>query len=1382
MAEKKSKQGKKNKKFQITGRVIDSNTKKGIPGLRVEAWDKDLIFDDFIGRTVTDKNGKFIIEFTESHFKDIFLDRRPDLFFKIFEKKKLIKSTEDSILWNVKDTEKQIIVELSGRQPIKVIKLERTNLKIKTKELNKLAVENKSYIKAKLDDHLKKEILKCFSKGSDELKEALDKLKIDYIKAEGSDLFTYIEKYLMPQLQLPPGLKKEQDKIVSRIPDNIKVTQLLHLDLSLEENPLFVKEVQVAKISELAIIADLNESGTNYLIDKGIGPELTDENIWNMVVEDGVIPENKINDLKLTFELFNLTGENFELIALLKNRTLKQLGNKKIESMKDFIILDKNDWSTIFQDNKIEAPENTTLEEYAENLVYNIERTFPSEFLFYRIAIKDKTETIKLIDSIQPLFENNKVIFTKNGIATLKWKGISASKKANIKEALKNLSKFVNTYKHLGMAEIVNRQDINIDKKKKAIKQEVNNLNTFYENNPALDLRYADFIDDADYSNGVSNGPQIIVWNDIQEKERPKIRKQLMAYQRVLNISKDFDTMSTLLANGYDSAYSIITLTEKQFIRKSGLSTRNAQIVYNKVLDMGIQTAHGLQLAQDIVWGSFGDLQVANINSSVINDLKKIDGYQELFGSQNYCDCVHCRSIFGPAAYFVDLMYFIEKNVSEDVFITPGRENHPLYLKNRRPDLWDLKLTCENTNNLISYLDISNEIIEKYIIRAEECENVDQVYQILSGENKSFNQPFNLPLIELRTYLEHFSLGLADVFSVLKENNENIAREKLNISKGEFEIITRPDIAGIEERFGNPESNNEMDVQYFLKYAGITREELDIIIKFKFLNAGVNGDNIAIIKEQDPEEIQNFTEKIINLNKTRLDRIHRFIRLWGKLPWSSEELNLVLSSLFDSGNANTLNAEAVKYISALKSIQDKLEISVEELCGLWTLIPEKPIHERESLFDRLFKSLFSNGDEPVIFYHNYFDSSPSDPERIDENMPVLLAGLAVSESDLLKLLIYLKEDLGINNEGEFILSKENLSLLYRYAKLSKALKISIEDCLYLVSMALKLPEKLNTIENILKVIDFMEWLQKTPNTIAWLWEILNEDKQVKSLIKKIQADKVLVLKNTELGVIEGVSEVDSKKIISKLKNEGYLTQWISSDTFKLTNNYRVDLELEDILKDLDISESAKEKMGEIRDGLNSFHPITILQDYLTESLNINSETYQLLIELFNIDLSDSMYIDALNYTQDDDNQGGIEILNTLFAFQSLCEKLELKEPSLRFISEHPEIFGIDSDMLDIGNIRLITDYSRLLNMKEDSEANVHQILTGYSPMIDFTDEAHESLAYVLETEKELILSIINTLKINDEHLSKNPIENVFHIMCYFRCKRQIVVPAYKNGI
>lgn len=115
------------KKIHITGRVIDRKTRCGIAGLRIEAWDKDLICNDLVGSAVTrDEEGTFGMEFDESYLQELFQDRHLDLFFKVFHEKELIKSTEDSVLWNVETGETNIIIEVdvpAAEQPVRWLKI-----------------------------------------------------------------------------------------------------------------------------------------------------------------------------------------------------------------------------------------------------------------------------------------------------------------------------------------------------------------------------------------------------------------------------------------------------------------------------------------------------------------------------------------------------------------------------------------------------------------------------------------------------------------------------------------------------------------------------------------------------------------------------------------------------------------------------------------------------------------------------------------------------------------------------------------------------------------------------------------------------------------------------------------------------------------------------------------------------------------------------------------------------------------------------------------------------------------------------------------------------------------------------------------------------------
>jgi protocatechuate 3,4-dioxygenase beta subunit len=75
-----------------------------------------------------DADGRFDIQFDESYFKEIFFDRKPDLFFKVFQNDELIKSTEDSLLWNVEAGETEIEIKVDIPTPSQIFKVKGTVL------------------------------------------------------------------------------------------------------------------------------------------------------------------------------------------------------------------------------------------------------------------------------------------------------------------------------------------------------------------------------------------------------------------------------------------------------------------------------------------------------------------------------------------------------------------------------------------------------------------------------------------------------------------------------------------------------------------------------------------------------------------------------------------------------------------------------------------------------------------------------------------------------------------------------------------------------------------------------------------------------------------------------------------------------------------------------------------------------------------------------------------------------------------------------------------------------------------------------------------------------------------------------------------------------
>jgi hypothetical protein len=110
VALKRDRKMEKQKAFRIYGKVRELESKIGVPGLIVEALDKDLIFDDRLGSVTTDNDGNFEIMYDKEDFQEIFFDQRPDIYLRIKTPDgKLVSTTEDKVRYGANRTEEFVI-------------------------------------------------------------------------------------------------------------------------------------------------------------------------------------------------------------------------------------------------------------------------------------------------------------------------------------------------------------------------------------------------------------------------------------------------------------------------------------------------------------------------------------------------------------------------------------------------------------------------------------------------------------------------------------------------------------------------------------------------------------------------------------------------------------------------------------------------------------------------------------------------------------------------------------------------------------------------------------------------------------------------------------------------------------------------------------------------------------------------------------------------------------------------------------------------------------------------------------------------------------------------------------------------------------------------
>ena len=81
----------------VKGRVTDQ-ANKGVAGVFVSVYDKDLFFDDRLGQAMTDNNGSYSLTYQTDDFRDL-IEKRPDLYLKVIDNKGNTVHTRKGRTW-----------------------------------------------------------------------------------------------------------------------------------------------------------------------------------------------------------------------------------------------------------------------------------------------------------------------------------------------------------------------------------------------------------------------------------------------------------------------------------------------------------------------------------------------------------------------------------------------------------------------------------------------------------------------------------------------------------------------------------------------------------------------------------------------------------------------------------------------------------------------------------------------------------------------------------------------------------------------------------------------------------------------------------------------------------------------------------------------------------------------------------------------------------------------------------------------------------------------------------------------------------------------------------------------------------------------------------
>ncbi|WP_100902184.1 neuraminidase-like domain-containing protein [Nostoc flagelliforme] len=420
------------------------------------------------------------------------------------------------------------------------------------------------------------------------------------------------------------------------------------------------------------------------------------------------------------------------------------------------------------------------------------------------------------------------------------------------------------------------------------------------------------------------------------------------------------------------------------------------------------------------------------------------------------------------------------------------------------------------------------------------------VYEKLRQAKYPMTLPFDLFAEEVRTGFQKTNLQRWDLMRTFQgsaaPNNPtdgDIAAEYFGISisanptdPSEKNLILVADSAiAVQQIIWGETSANWLDtvanVNNFLQKTSLEYNDLLALLDLKFINPRGN------ITIQHLDASCDTDKKVIQmLDALKLDRIHRFLRLWRKLKnWKMWELDLVIrqpgiGNRSDTGEwlLNELFLVNLFYFSQLKN---KLggKTTVEQVCALFGNLNTETrftkLHKKRE--DALYQNLFLNTRliKPLdpTFEVAKVDVVEPTTEKISSHYPVIVAALGIREASLVLL-----KGLSKASDGKPYITDDltltNLSFLWRHAWLSKVLKFKVEDW----ELVLKLFQQdiLQFVNpqsawEFIKKIDQLKDAGFTPDELNWL---LASDRTAKSAIKETDAVRFLAALRKELETIK----------------------------------------------------------------------------------------------------------------------------------------------------------------------------------------------------------------------------------------------------------------------
>ncbi|MBI3398309.1 MAG: hypothetical protein HY026_03630 [Deltaproteobacteria bacterium] len=647
----------------VLGRVVD-RFNRPLANLIVQAFDRDMRDEELLGECVTDKNGKYEIAWSHSQLSGRG-KKEADIVIKVFtrEKKTLLFTSDiDAVRFNA-------------------LPREEINITI-TAEIEPEVVEY---------DYILKQVTYLAGKvGITDLQENKEHRDIIFLSKEAEI----------------PAEKIEHLVVAHRMSEASKIDAAFFYAL-LRKNTLLKNDF--IKSFHARLVIDINTDIQTLLYDAALADPKTIQSDIEAAVKEMIVSSKVAKEWK----------QNVEQLQQYKRQAEEYYKNehprKVLNLITRFVLENKiEEMGKIFEENKNDM--NAFLKKITDESFFKSDAKAADaktslalgELLgFDDIIISQISESqkIKKPEDVRKLAKLNKAAW-KEELTKAADKIDVAGKPLNKKlidlHASSIVRKMEKTYPTMAFT-------AQLEREKKPILKNQKEITVFLSKHEDFDLQR-------------HNVDIYLKDKKVAKKESEAILEELKSVQRVFKLVPHYSKTNALLKEKIHSAQGIAAIGETRFVNeiapKAGIKAEEAKTIFRR--------AERTNTAAMLIVGELQDtmrsmdvpaLEMKSLSKKLEAVSKDFPNLKSLFKLTDTCACEHCRSVYSPAAYLVEILQFLDKRSVTNLTVTPHVTTNIAkdVLFERRHDLGEIDLSCENANTPVPYIDLVCELLEEAV-------------------------------------------------------------------------------------------------------------------------------------------------------------------------------------------------------------------------------------------------------------------------------------------------------------------------------------------------------------------------------------------------------------------------------------------------------------------------------------------------------------------------------------------------------------------------------------------------------------------------------------------------------------------------------------------